>query len=51
MAPAKRTKFNVLWKSDSWLSEDLSSEFSFKCLKCCMTLELGNMGKGTGLRF
>ena len=47
---AKRTFFNKSWKDEapykSWLQEDEFSNLYFKCSKCQVKLELGNMGKG-----
>ena len=48
--PGKRTLFNSNWKLDpqfkSWLTEDPGSVFSFTCMKCQVSRELGNLGKG-----
>ena len=48
--PGKRTLFNSNWNMDpqfkSWLTEDPGSVFSFTCMKCQVSRELVNLGKG-----
>ena len=45
----KKTIFNKLWLEDahfaSWLEKDKTSVSTFKCKRCQLTLELGNMGR------
>ena len=47
----KRTKFNRKWLKEpsyaSWIKEDPLTQFSFKCSLCSVSLELGNMGRGS----
>ena len=51
--PLKRTRFNPLWISETlfkyWLDEVKGSIYAFKCNKCQVILDLGNMGR-TALR-
>ena len=44
-----KREFNPAWKNEaqfkSWLAEDETSIYSFKCRKCHATLDLGHVGK------
>ena len=50
----RKCKFNLIWKEEEqfkrWLIEDECSIFSFKCKKCQVTLDLGNMGRTAVLK-